>query len=79
MAEPVTLTEKQAIALFYQRNLDLLAARYNIENAQAQEIIAAAIPNPTISFEILELSKNSNQNSAAQGCPQAVGSHRTKP
>jgi len=77
MAEPVPLSEKQAIWLFYQRNLDLLAARYNIENAQAQEIIAGAIPNPTISAQLLELSQNSNQNSSAQGCPQGGASSPT--
>ncbi|MDD4915271.1 MAG: TolC family protein [Methylococcales bacterium] len=71
--EPVNLTEEQAVRLFYERNLDLLAARYNIENYQAQEIIAAAIPNPTVSFEMLELSKNSNQNSSATGCPSSLG------
>ena len=69
MAEPIKLTEKQAIALFYQRNLDLLVARYNIENAMAQEIIASAIPNPSISIQINELSRNPGQNSNAIGCP----------
>ncbi len=72
-AEEVLLTEKQAISLFYQRNLDLLAARYNIENAQAQEIIASAIPNPTIGVQVLELSHNMNQNSGAIGCSQTGG------
>lgn len=44
------LTEDGAIALFYQRNLDLIAARYNVEAARAQQIIAAAIPNPVLSL-----------------------------
>ena len=70
LAEPVTLSEKQAVALFYQHNLDLLAARYNIENAKANEIIASAIPNPTISVELLELGHNMNQNSSSIGCSQ---------
>ena len=69
-AEPVTLTEKQAVALFYQRNLDLLVARYNIENAMAQEIIASAIPNPSINVQVLELSHNPGQNSTSIGCSQ---------
>jgi cobalt-zinc-cadmium efflux system outer membrane protein len=74
LAEPVTLTEKQAIALFYQRNLDLLLARYNIENAMANEIIASAIPNPTLSLEVYELSKNPNQilSSNAPGAPGSL-------
>ena len=39
-AGPLAITEQQAIALFYQRNLGLIAASLNIDNAQAQEIIA---------------------------------------
>ena len=51
----LTITEEQAIALFYQRNLGLIAASLNIDNAEAQEIIAAAIPNPVFSFTVHEL------------------------
>ena len=72
-AEAVNITENQAIELFFQRNLDLLAARYNIENAQANQIIASAIPNPTIGIEVLELGHNINQNSNAIGCSQTLG------
>ena len=72
MAGSITLTENQAIALFYQRNLDLLSARYAIEQAMAQEIIAAAIPNPVLSVQVLQLSHNPGQNSNAIGCSQAI-------
>jgi len=51
----LTVTEEQVIALFYQRNLSLIAASLNIDSAQAQEIIAAAIPNPVFSFTVHEL------------------------
>ena len=51
-AGSVDITEEQAIALFYQRNLSLIAAHFNIDDAHAQEIIAAAIPNPVFSFTI---------------------------
>jgi len=51
----LTITEEQAIALFYQRNLGLIAASLNIDNARAREIIAAAIPNPVFSFTVHEL------------------------
>lgn len=71
LAAPMILTEEQAIQLFYDRNLDLLAARYSIESAQAQEIVAAAIPNPMINVTILELSSRPNLNSPARGCSQA--------
>ena len=54
----VAITEQQAIALFYQRNLSLIAANFNIDNAQAQEIIAAAIPNPVFSFTVSSLNPN---------------------
>lgn len=48
--QKITVTEQQAVALFYQNNLSLLAAKFNIDSAQAQEIIAAAIPNPVFTF-----------------------------
>ncbi len=51
----LAITEQQVIALFYQRNLGLIAARLNIDNARAQEIIAGAIPNPVLSFTAQEL------------------------
>ncbi|HEY8157195.1 MAG TPA: TolC family protein [Methylobacter sp.] len=54
----LAITEQQAIALFYQRNLSLIAASFNINDAQAQEIIAAAIPNPVFSFTVSSLSSN---------------------
>ncbi|HEY8096781.1 MAG TPA: TolC family protein, partial [Methylobacter sp.] len=57
-AENLAITEQQAIALFYQRNLSLIAANFNIDNAQAQEIIAAAIPNPVFSFTVSSLNPN---------------------
>jgi cobalt-zinc-cadmium efflux system outer membrane protein len=82
-AEPITLTENQALSLFFQRNLDLLVARYNIENALAQELISAAIPNPTLSAQILEISNNSGQNSTSIGCAQTYvnsgGNHNCGP
>jgi cobalt-zinc-cadmium efflux system outer membrane protein len=62
------LSIDEALALFYQRNLDLIAAQYNIDQAQAQEVIAAAIPNPTLSFQLSELSPNPNMGSNATGC-----------
>ncbi len=55
-ATGLAITEQQAIALFYQRNLSLIAAHFNIEDARAQQIIAAAIPNPVFSFSLGALS-----------------------
>lgn len=66
--QPVPLSIDEALTLFYQRNLDLIAAQYNIDQSQAQEVIAAAIPNPTLGVQISELSGNLNKGSNATGC-----------
>lgn len=55
---PTVITEQQAIALFYQNNLGLIAAHYNLDQAHAEEIIASAIPNPVFSLSISELSSH---------------------
>jgi cobalt-zinc-cadmium efflux system outer membrane protein len=52
----LAITEQQVIALFYQRNLSLIAANFNIDDARAQEIISGAIPNPVFTFTISSLS-----------------------
>ncbi len=52
-AQPIGLTE--VLALFYQRNLDLIAAHYEIDQARAQEVIAAAVPNPVFGVSLSEL------------------------
>jgi len=64
-----TLSIDEVLAIFYQRNLDLIAAQYNIDQSQADAIIAAAIPNPTFGFQLGELSGNNlNKGSNATGC-----------
>jgi cobalt-zinc-cadmium efflux system outer membrane protein len=74
--QTVTLSEQQAIALFYQRNLDLIAANFNIDVTETQGIIAAAIPNPVFNFNISSLSPeifngaNSNQTALPALSPQ---------
>lgn len=67
-AQPSALTAEQALALFFQRNLDLIAAQYNLDQARAQEIIAGAIPNPDFNFQVSEIGNNPNMGSAARGC-----------
>lgn len=62
------LSLDEVMALFYQRNLDLIAAQYNLEQSHADQIIAAAIPNPNISIQVSELSKNANLGATAIGC-----------
>jgi cobalt-zinc-cadmium efflux system outer membrane protein len=68
-ARQVTLTEEQAIALFYQRNLGLIAAKFNVDQARAEEIIASAIPNPVFSFYVNELSNQMSKNSQSRFLP----------
>ena len=58
----------QALAMFYQRNLDLIAAQYNVDQARADELVAAAIPNPVLGFQLAELSNKPNLGSQARGC-----------
>jgi cobalt-zinc-cadmium efflux system outer membrane protein len=67
-AQDVSLSVDEALALFYQRNLDLIAAQYNIDQSRAEEIIAGAIPNPVISIQISEISNNPNMGANARGC-----------
>jgi outer membrane protein, heavy metal efflux system len=71
--QTVPLSIEEALALFYQRNLDLIAAQYNIDQSQADAIIAAAIPNPTFGFQLSELSGNLNKGASATGCNQNPG------
>ena len=64
-----TLSVDEVLALFYQRNLNLIAAQYNIDQSYADAVIAAAIPNPTVVIQIGELSgSNLNKGSGATGC-----------
>ncbi|MFZ4701040.1 MAG: TolC family protein [Candidatus Methylumidiphilus sp.] len=65
----ITLTEEQAIALFFQRNLGLIAAEFNLDQARAEEIIASAIPNPVFSFTVNELSNQMSKNGNTRSLP----------
>lgn len=67
-ADTATLALHDAMALFYRRNLDLLAAQYNIDQARADQIIAAAIPNPTLNIETLGITENANMGAGVAGC-----------
>ncbi len=61
-AGDLSLSMDQALSLFYKRNLDLIAAQYNIDQARAQEIIAGAIPNPTLSFDVEQIAPQNKVN-----------------
>jgi len=62
------VSEREIIALFFERNIDLLSAQFQIDRAEAVEWIAAAIPNPELSFGLNEL------NGVVVGRPTEVGS-----
>jgi len=67
------LSVDEVLAIFYQRNLDLIAAQYNIDQSQADAVIASAIPNPNFSFQLSELSGNLNNGASATGCSHNPG------
>lgn len=48
--DTIRLTVKQAEKLFVSNNLQLVVAHYNVDNAQAQVIIAKLFNNPDFSF-----------------------------
>ncbi|QFY42646.1 TolC family protein [Candidatus Methylospira mobilis] len=52
---PFTITEQQALKLFFERNIDLILAHYDIESGVAQQIIAAALPNPSAQADFNEI------------------------
>ena len=54
--EVKALNENQILALFFERNLNLIAGHYNIDRAEAQTLIASAIPNPELTIGFNELS-----------------------
>src|SRR5262245_7272888 len=69
---PKQLTLEVAEQLLVQYNLAIVAARYGVDNARAQRLIAAVRPNPTLTlgaeqFDLSAPGRNlfSNSNSAA--------------
>ena len=54
-ADNAPLSEEQALVQFYQQNLGILAARYIVDSARAQEMIAAEFPNPQLSFDLFKI------------------------
>jgi len=61
------VSEREIVALFFERNIDLLSAQFQIDRAEAVEWISSAIPNPELSFGLNEL------NGVIVGRPTAVG------
>lgn len=59
--EGVSLNENEILALFFERNLNLISGHYNIDRAEAQTLIASAIPNPLLSLGFNELSSKTTR------------------
>ena len=55
LADEIQVSEARVLVLFFERNLDLIAAYYQIDRAEAEELIAAAIPNPILTIGANEL------------------------
>src|SRR3954447_4385111 len=53
-----TITLSEAIELFLRQNLGLVAARYDIETADAEKLTARLRPNPQVSFGLAALPLN---------------------
>ncbi|HKE58048.1 MAG TPA: TolC family protein [Pyrinomonadaceae bacterium] len=53
-----SITLDDAVQIFLQRNLQLLAARYDIDTADAEKITARLRPNPSFSFASSDLPLN---------------------
>src|ERR1044072_9158376 len=50
-----SITLDQAVEIFMRQNLELVAARYDIETADAEKLTARLRPNPQISFGLSDL------------------------
>lgn len=59
--ELAALNEQEVMALFFERNLALISGHYNIDRAEAQTLIASAIPNPLLNIGFNELSTKTSR------------------
>jgi cobalt-zinc-cadmium efflux system outer membrane protein len=50
-----SITVADAVAIFLQQNLDLVAARYDIDTAEAEKLTARLRPNPEVDVEFEDL------------------------
>lgn len=54
------VSEQQVLQVFFERNLPLLTARAQLDNAQAELVIARQLTNPTVSLSISGLGESKN-------------------
>ena len=53
--------------LAFERNWDLLAARSDVEAAQAQKLVSREFPNPTLSLSTAKINTDNHPNSTVSG------------
>ena len=53
-----SITISDAVSIFLQQNLELVAARYDVDTADAEKLTARLRPNPQISIDLQTLSLN---------------------
>ena len=63
------LTESKAVSLFLEKNLGLLASKYDIEISKAAEITASLLPNPNLLIDSQLNSFGDNWNQKNTGGP----------
>ena len=71
--DTLKLTQKEAEGLFLNNNLNLLAQKLSIRQAEAQIIQAKLWPNPEFSIDELNLWATKNQLSSGETIPPLVG------
>lgn len=57
-----TITISDAVSIFLQQNLQLLAARYDIDTVDAEKLTARLRPNPEISVELSDIPLDFSQS-----------------
>ncbi|GLU51499.1 TolC family protein [Dyadobacter frigoris] len=71
--DTLRLSQKEAEGLFLNNNLDLLAQKLSIRQAEAQIIQAKLWPNPEFSIDELNLWTTKNQLSSGETIPPLIG------
>jgi cobalt-zinc-cadmium efflux system outer membrane protein len=71
--DTLRLSQKEAEGLFLNNNLDLLARKLSIQQAEAQIIQAKLWPNPEFSIDELNLWATKNQLSSGETIPPLFG------
>lgn len=71
--DTLKISQKEAEGLFLNNNLDLLAQKLNIQQAEAQIVQARLWPNPEFSIDELNLWATKRQLSSGETIPPLIG------